>query len=202
MLDRTMLDRISQLPICRFVSYIGTGLSYSNFHEVAGDVTPADYIMPDLLTGSDYSGTTVEKANYRAFVKRYNSGVSRLSGGYNTFAVVISISWLLENPDEADDILNTLEALDDYPVVDEDELTLYEVELIQEGWESWARHDYLRGLDRKFGDVDLTDDEAFELFNKVAARIGEDWCADSNDMTIDVDKVVAATTREDVCSTS
>jgi len=208
-----MLTRILGLPACRFVNYstrrqetlpLGESASYGDFHDFADDATPDDYIMPELLCGGDYAGTTVERANHRAFLKLYghHPGVDTVTGGYGTFAVVLSIKWLLDNPEPAACILDTLEALNEYPVVDDEELSEYEIELTCEGWDCWARHDYLVGLNKKFGDIEVSDDDAFEIFNKVVARIGEDWYADGNDMYVDVDKVVAATTVDDLCVTT
>jgi len=208
-----MLTRILGLPVCCFVNYstwrketlpLGESASYGDFHNLAGDATPDDYIVPELLSGGDYAGTTVERANHRAFLKLYGQhpGVHAVTGGYGTFAVALSIRWLLDNREPAESILDTLEALNEYPVIDEEELSEYELELTSEGWECWAKHDYLVGLSKKFGDIEVSDDDAYEIFNKVAARIGEDWCADGNDMFVDVDKVVKATTVDDLCTTT
>jgi hypothetical protein len=210
---KTMLTRILGLPYCRFVDYstwreetlpLGESASYGDFHDLTGDATPDDYVMPELLSGGDYAGTTVEKANHRAFLKLYghHPGVHSVTGGYGTFAVALSIRRLLENPEPAECILDTLEALDNYPVVDDDELSEYEIELTCEGWDCWAKHDYLVGLSKKFGDIEVSDDYAFEIFNRVAARISVDWEADGNDMHIDVDKIVKATTVDDLCTTT
>ena len=202
-----MLDRILQLPICRFVAYLpgdlplGESANYGDFHD--DDNTP-DYVIPELMCGGDYASTVIEKANHRAFLKLYGHlpGVHNVTGGYGTFALALSIRWLLDNLEPAESILDTLEALDNYPIVDDDELSEYEIELSSGGWDTWARHDYLAGLFKKFGNVEITDDDAYEIFNKVAERIGVDWCADGNDMCVDVDKVVTATTVDDLCTTT
>jgi hypothetical protein len=184
-----MFNRILLLD-CRFVQHTDESWNYGDFYTTKY-VTLDDYIMPNLLSSGDYAGTIIEAANNRAFLRLYGhlEGVHDVRGGHGTRAVAISIQWLLDNPQ----VLDTLEALEDYPIIDDEVLSEYELELIREGWETWARHDYLVGLCRRFGDVAMTDDELYELFNRVAERIGVEWEPDGTDMTIDVDKVVKAT---------
>jgi hypothetical protein len=57
-------------------------------------------------------------------------------------------------------------------------------------------------LSKKFGDIEVSDDDAYEIFNRVAARISVDWEADGNDIHIDVDRIVKATTVDDLCTTT
>jgi len=209
----TMLDRIRQLPACRFGNFLGWHTMtyrdetawYGDFQDLDKDKTlPEDYVVPELMRGGDYAGTTIERANHRAFLKLYGHlpGVHNVAGGFGMFATALSIKWLLDNPELAECILDTLEALNEYPVIDDEELSEYESELAREGWDTWARHDYCVGLKKKFGNIEVTDDDAYELFNRIATRIGIDWEADGNDMSIDVDKVVNATSVDDFCTTT
>lgn len=204
-----MLNRIERLPACRFARYslwrsvalpLGALASWDDFRPVT-EVTLNDYIMPELLSGSKCSGTTVEKANHRSFLKLYGQhpGVHDVTGARGTFAVAISIRWLLDHPNVAECICDTLEELDNYPIISDEELADYEAELAAEGWEAWARHDYLVGLKKRFGTVDI---DAYEVFNTVARRIGVEWEPDSTGVSIDVDKVIKATTIEDFHTTT
>lgn len=94
----------------------------------------ATLITSKYWTGSDYSGTTVELSNYQVFMEKFQdllgTAIFDIWGGYSTFSTAISIKWLLdpENEEKAQEIIDVLQELDRYPVIDEDHLSSMELE--------------------------------------------------------------------------
>ena len=134
----------------------------------------------ELATGSDYSGGTVTLANQRE-LKRLLTECEGIAGpecvwctaygGHGTYAVFVVYAALPE------EIREVLDALDDYPSVDDDALSELECELGSEAWESWGRTDLRRALEKELSaDLDeMTPDHLFELFRVAGERMGHDW---------------------------
>src|SRR4051812_3681972 len=86
--------------ICRFETWRKetpeelSSLSYGDLHHVTGEVSDSDYYVPSLLSGSDYSGSSVEVSNCKTFLEQFGKleGVHKVYGGHGTFAVAIRLS--------------------------------------------------------------------------------------------------------------
>ena len=107
-------------------------------------------------TGSDYCGSTLERSNYREFLEAFPVDyVKETSGGFSTYGIALDVRALLADETEmAESILETMEALEDYPVINEEGMSILEMELSEEGWKDWARDDFRRELE-KLHNVDL-----------------------------------------------
>lgn len=209
------------LPSYEWVEQIGDGDSaaYGDLRPAAAlpesateflDSDDSLYVFVPYTTGSDYAGSTVELANRRAFLQAFGEldGVHAVYGGYSTFGVVLSLRWLLDPENEpADSILSTIEALEDYPLIDEVALGQVELEGIESAWESWGEYDFKRALRERFGcDLDTGDDAANKpealraLFDQCAERAGEYWFNEGygNDMVIRLERVAAKATEDDI----
>lgn len=152
------------------------------------------YVVPDVLSGSDYSGSSVERANARAFLESFRDvlGVVDLHGGHGTYAVAVRL-------DIVDaEVLETLERLTDYPVVDDDTLAEVESEMDAEAWDGWARDDFRRALCARFGCNldDVEDSIVADVFREACDASGTYFESDGADRYVDVDKVASACTLE------
>lgn len=141
-------------------------------------------ITPDYMTGSDYSGTTVELSNYEVFREMFGDlpGVYLVHGGHSTFTAGISLKWLLDptNQDKADEIINTLRGLSDYPLIDDEHLSNMECEKERECvLDSFMFADCIREFRTQHGlilgdgcsmDGDLTDDQKWDLYRLLSER--------------------------------
>jgi len=116
--EDTILEVGQQYPCKDFKQYTGP---------ITEDTLSKLYIIPDLLSGSDYSGGTVNKSNYRSFMKLYKDteGVYGLFGGYNTYSIAIRADVAESN----EDIKSTLDTLEDYPIIDDDNYNTLETEI-------------------------------------------------------------------------
>ena len=113
--------------------------------------------------------------------------------------------------------------LDNYPVIDEEAMSEVEREAEDEDWDNWTRHDYERALVSALNDDGkYATDEAHEfregcqcrdcleeaidgmedlrsVFEEVASRINVYWVNETgNSATVNVDRIVAATTLVDL----
>jgi hypothetical protein len=117
--------------------------SYGDFRKYEGEVTEALkkslYILPELLTGSDYSGGSVERANHKVFLERFKEieGVYSLSGGMGTFAIAVRMNIMEDNPE----IKEVLDALESYASIDDEAVSEIESE-----WETEAMKDIVHSL--------------------------------------------------------
>ena len=152
------------------------------------------YIMHDYTQMGDYGGSLVEKSNYEVLTDGY--GFIRVFGDYGSISCMISIQSLIDMEEESDTILDVLEGLNNYPLIDDDELYQQEQEQIEEAWDNWVEYDFKRAIELKY-DIDLDDyelipDQTFRsIFDAAAENISEYWINESGyDMWINVDKVV------------
>lgn len=106
------------------------------------------YFLSDFLSGSDYSGSLVERSNYREFLETFGEreGVHEVSEGYGTFAVAVRIDAVDE------EMAEVFDRLEDYPLLSEDAHCEMEVEAQGEAWDSWARSDFVRELEARFSE--------------------------------------------------
>ena len=156
------------------------------------------YFFLPYASGSDYSGSTVEKANCREFLESYGEEafVWEAHGGFDTYAVVLGLTGLLECADDTfDAILGIIEGLENYPLIDDETLSNLETEGADEAWESWVASDFRRTLEKKFDGVDFewpSDSDLRPLFEKRAEKANEYWFNEGYgpDMYIRLEKIV------------
>lgn len=145
------------------------------------------FLISNLLSGSDYSGSSVERANFRAFLESFRDvpGIVEMWGGHGTYAIAIRLDV------HHAEILETLERLEDYPVVDDDTLSELEMEMDSEAWESWARADFRREVCARFGvDIsEVSDDDVFRVFSSACDATSTYFECDGADRFIRVEEV-------------
>ncbi len=174
--------------------------SLRDFHPMEGDIDPGGFFLPKDLSYSRLQSSSVEIANVRGFMRQYGEmdGVYLVGGSHGTAAVAIRISAITQ------DILDTLMGLiEDYPAMDDMDVSQVEHERIDEAWTDWAHFDFIRALEQAMPEAEelidgLDDDRARELFDNVRDRINVEWSEDSSSMYIDIEKVAAAVTEEDL----
>jgi hypothetical protein len=84
----------------------------------------------------------VERSNYKIFLEDYKEecGIFRIYGGYGSSGIAISIRYLLDplNEDKADEIIELLNGLNNYPVIDDDDMSNMEYDAFIESLDSFA----------------------------------------------------------------
>jgi len=125
----------------------GETITWNSWTAEGGDGKIAITLFP-YANGSDYSGTLVERSNYR--VLKGDEHVMRRSvlvdGGYGTFGIAY-----LGAPTRR--IRELCKSLDGYPLLDESDHSDLEMETEQEAWSDWGRADFKRELVEAFDDT-------------------------------------------------
>ena len=163
------------------------------------------YLVPGRLSGSDYSGSLVERSNYNVFSDKFKDGHDNwwtsVIGGHGTYAIVISMD---DVPDEvSDEVAEFLNGLDDYPLADEDDHSNLEMEAQNEAWENWARRDFIKEIEKWFKvefDNDPKSELLYEVFHEACDSANEYWVNESGDsMYINIERIVKkGVSKEDV----
>lgn len=179
-----------------------TDLYWSSLEQGKSDDPRRNFFVPDYLTYGDYSGSSVEKANLRAFMAEFESvpGVLSLYGDFGSRGVAIREDALNMECEEiyedtgdsvpshececearhAAAMREFLDALDDYPVADEDTLSEVEMEDEHECWTNYGRRDFQCALAAEAGKLAgeigadgvlaVDDDKLDELFRTLSKR--------------------------------
>ncbi len=201
-----MFERLKKIEGIEPLRYVGYGLIdnfvlYDSFIETDWDVDENIYFFVPFTSGSDYSGSTVTLANYRAFKDYDVDWVHFAYGGHSTYAVVINANKLCDS-EIFDEIIEILEGLEDYPIIDEDLLYKVEAELIESSWDGWAKADFKIAIEKKFplADFNFPDDDIRDFFEKKREEANECWVCDGSgpDMSIDIESIVDKIVFEDV----
>lgn len=148
------------------------------------------YVLPEYLSGGDYDHSgLVQRSNHRTFLKSFKNkdGVHDLSGGMGTYGVAVRKDVLESN----EEIRKALDALEGYPIIDEEDYSALRNEEQEEAWKNWAEHDVLRSIQGEFPDWEPEDDDQLSLlFHEASEESNNYWQEDGGSMWIDINKVV------------
>ena len=162
------------------------------------------YLVPQWLSGSDYSGALVTKSNHQAWMEKFPEGEDKwwanIHGGHGTYAIVIALEKVPEDVEE--EVVEVFDSLDSYPLLDEDLHSQMEMESQHEAWKDWGRSDFKRALEKKFPDLDITgeanDKKVDELFWEKSDKIGEYWVNEEGSSSyINVEKVAKTVSEKE-----
>lgn len=169
--------------------------------------------VSDYCQSGDYGGAVHYLSNAKELLSSFSSPECReLIGSYGSHGIVIDPRYLSE------ELLESLQSLESYPVLNEDALGELELELQNEAWESWTRSGFSRALERLLcdllsahyedGDEDraeqsvesLSDDQLWELFSRTADENGIYWESQCNDCWIDCERVAQSLSEDQLLS--
>jgi hypothetical protein len=155
---RAMLDPICDVTLWRFPyctdeerAELRDGASAPHFTRAASE-NNAEAVGHNMLSGSDYNGGALVRSNRDAMLATLadiDDGESILLhwlGGYGSH----SLLFMLDVPcsvETASAVAETLAALSDYPVLDEEALSEAEREDEEASWDSYACEDWRKAVD-------------------------------------------------------
>jgi hypothetical protein len=101
------------------------------------------FLISNHMQFGDYDNSCmVERSNYKLFLEEYKEekGIFRIYGGYGSSGIAISIRYLLDpvNEDKADEIIELLNNLNKYPVIDDEDMSNMEYDAFLESLDSFA----------------------------------------------------------------
>jgi len=165
------------------------------------------WLSNHCLSG-DYCGAPHTASNMRVLLEEFSGPELRsCSGGYGAQSVAVDPRYLSEA------LLENLQSLENYPVLDEDDCSALELELQQEAWESWAQRDFSRALEKRLSSAlededvaeetieSLSPDSLYALFYALADKGSIYWESQSSpDQWIDCERVADELSEEELLS--
>jgi len=154
---------------------LATSLSAEEEDRLKGKLSWNEHLEAWELPGSsfsDYGGSLVDRSNSAYWLKKYPDLVELRHGGHNSVWTVIPEE-KLNTIDGADleRIIDDLDSLEDYPLLDEDGHSNLQMEAQWEAWDEDYRDEYRKELLKKFGGYGLNAFAAAYVPNDVLDEI-------------------------------
>lgn len=170
---------------------------WGSYDSVKGEILESDYFYSKYLSYSDYSGTIENKANQKVLLEEFGDldGVLQIYGGYSTSLILVRID-VLDNNEE---LQKTILGLEDWPILDEDNLWKIEEEAKEEAITNWVLSDFKRLVQKTWNyDFSLLNDNFLrELFYQCVEKTNEEWFFEYTDAVISIDRILKELERED-----
>jgi hypothetical protein len=165
-----------------------------------GWTNPVRLTAPAYLSYGDYDNSCmIERANYRAFLERFKDypGVYTASGAYHSYAILLTDK-ALENKE----IKECIDALHDYPVIDDELVSNMTFELETQLFEEDYKHEIVKYINKVYEveiDAELKKDQLFELYRELQERNNEYFEVEAGGIGyIDIGKLLASITKADL----
>jgi hypothetical protein len=100
----------------------------------------ADVVEVPYTCWGDYVGSTVERSNFRSLVEEYPDTFIEVYGGYDSHVLYLPTFKLTR------EIKELVNALFDYPLVNDEDHSMLEIDLAWEAWDDWLRYDLFSDL--------------------------------------------------------
>lgn len=157
--------------------------------------------LSDHALSGDYCGAPHTASNCRVLLEEFGGSPQcrEAYGSYGSRSIAIDPRYL------SDELLENLQSLENYPVLDEDDCGALELELQTKAWESWAERDFSRALESRLSSLcgnetaeeiseSLDSDKLYSLFESLRDEANEYWESQSSaDQWIDVERIVERT---------
>lgn len=164
-----------------------------------GDLDPSptgEYVMLPLSSGSDYSGSTVERSNYLVFLEQFPELLIDVYGGHGTYALLCPLAYSCALQDDLND-------LEQYPVLDDDAWSNLEYEIESEAWDDWIRGDFVHALEQHEVSIDgLNDTAQHALFQLGYSQSNAEYIHEGGYTScyVDVERIVLSLIEEGAAS--
>lgn len=154
---------------------------HCGYWQGAGCPEADGWFQVEYATGSDYSGGSVTRSNYRVLcemlTEHETSSVTwvRTPGGHRTYGIAVRYFELSEPMREA------IDALEDYPCLDDSDLSELEMSEQYEAWGNWVRDDFIRELAKSLGrdpyelGEAITDEQWYCVFHALCEASNTYW---------------------------
>jgi hypothetical protein len=161
----------------------------------------ADRLNDDCSWPGGYSAPSIYRSNARVFRDQFSKELEAGADG-DADGVALDVRYV------TDEMLETIESLENYCVLDEDDHSQLELELQQEAWELWAASDWrqlvCQAIDAVLPEGATTDGDEIlsampdedsklaELFHNCCEWTNTYWFEDGTDQWVDLDRVAEA----------
>ena len=169
--------------------------------------------VPDYCQSGDYGGAVHYRSNAHVLLSDFSSPECReLYDSHGSHGVAIDPRYC------SDSLLESLESLENYPILCEDNLSFLEIELQDQAWENWARFDFAGKLESLLSGIlsaadwedaeewaeqsleSLSEDALYSLFRQASDDSNTYWESQYNEVYIDVDRVAESLSEDALLS--
>jgi len=164
------------LPYTGYIEPVaaGTRITWGSWSERKTESEWMPITLFPYSSGSDYSGSDVEKSNHRVLCddKHVMRRSVTIIGGHGTYGIAY-----VGQPTRK--IRELCSSLDGYPLLDEDDHSHLEMELEGEAWDDDGRKDFLRDLAGLLDEVDPThrhDVDELDTHTEAVDRLWHEGC--------------------------
>ena len=161
----------------------------------------ADKLNADCSWPGGYSAPSIYRSNNRVFRDNYSQELNLADGDADGLSLDVRYVTL--------EMLETIESLEDYPLISEDDHSSLELELQDEAWKDWAAADWRRIVERRLDDaietnqlsleadtvLDSVEDcgaKLYQLFSDCCEQTSTYWFEDGTDQWINLEDVARA----------
>lgn len=154
------------------------------------------FLFSHYLSFGDYDNScAVERSNVRVFEEMYadckGKDWIKITGHYGWECIAVRLS------SENTEIIETLKYLENYPCLDDQDVSLMEMEMENESWDNWIKDDLIKELKKldpnneNIYNEDITDEnKLMEYYNELKKRANEYFIVESGgNGYIDVEKL-------------
>lgn len=135
----------------------------------SGQVDPVPLTLIELATGSDYSGTLVERSNARVLKEQF-PWLVEIYGGHGTFG----LAYLGKRENQSDALIEAIDALTGYPLADDEDHSNLEHEMAEQAWGDYGRDDFKRALVKYFNEQYAPDEHDLDS-DEFNASVDQLW---------------------------
>lgn len=160
--------------------------------------------LSDYALSGDYCGAPHTLSNCRVLLEEFGGSPQcrETYGSYGSRSIAVDPRYLSE------ELLESLQSLENYPVLNEDDCGALELELQYEAWESWAERDFSRALEERLSSLcgdelaeqaveSLSSDQLWNVFESLREEANVYWESQgSPDQWIDVERIVERASSE------
>lgn len=114
-----------------------------------GRVKPLPLTIIEYATGSDYSGSLVERSNFRVLQRDF-PWLVEIYGGHGTQG----LAYLGRRENQNDALIEAIDSLADYPLLDESDHSELECETEDEAWSDYGESDFVCALNEYLDEID------------------------------------------------
>jgi hypothetical protein len=161
------------------------------------------WISDHCLSG-DYCGAPHTLSNKQVLLDEFGGSpmLRDCYGSYGSSSVVVDPRYL------SDELLETLQSLERYPVMDEDHCSSLELDLQTEAWENWAEREFSSALEERLSSLcgdelaeqaveSLSSERLWAVFESLREEANEYWQSQSSpNQWIDVERIVERASSE------
>lgn len=133
-------------------------LSYGDLKQVKfpNDEKEDLWYMPNLMSGSDYSGDTVTRSNFlemKSYVEM-SKHIKEVYGGHGSYGIAFNVSKLKGK--FALELVDIFKQLENYPLIDDEAMSNLEMELENEYWENDLKEEFCKQIEKSLQSIGFT----------------------------------------------